>query len=393
MDRPGTRPDADLDAGSGTARAWREAHGDSLNRFLERKTEARAVTCVGDGALRAYVDEELDASEWARVERHLAGCLDCLVRLDRLSESVIWRTPAAARERGSRQPIVLEPTVVKPGQRLGRYTIGERIGVGGTSVVYSAVDTWLCRRVALKLPRRDGFKSGSGREIRAGLLREAQALARVSHPHVVKLYQYERIADTPIIVMELLEGTTLLRWLQSHERSMPSTLDLVLRAGDGLLAAHRAGLVHRDFKPTNVMVTSDGRACLIDFGFAVPVAEDSRAASGKSCCARLVGTPAFMAPEQMVGRDADEKSDVFSYCQTLFYALHGERPFAGKTVRELHANIVARKLRHAAAERSVPGWVRDVVVSGLASRPEDRPALATIQERLRSGLANSGWPS
>jgi eukaryotic-like serine/threonine-protein kinase len=258
------------------------------------------------------------------------------------------------------------------GAAVGRYVVLDRIGAGGMGVVYAAYDPELDRRVALKLLRPDRFGGEAGR---SRLLREAQALARLTHPNVVAVHDAGTFGDRVFVAMELVEGETLRQWLEAEPRSWREVLDRFLPAGRGLAAAHAAGLVHRDFKPENVLLGRDGRVRVVDFGLAKALADaaeepaEALAEPGGGTPLTewgvVLGTPAYMAPEQVRGIAADARSDQFSFCVALYEALYGERPFAGEGV-----------VREAPAGTRVPGWLRAVVLRGLKASPEERyPAM------------------
>ena len=277
------------------------------------------------------------------------------------------------------QPRDSRAEALERGAAAGRYVILDRIGAGGMGVVYAAYDPELDRRVALKLLRTDRFAAPG----HLRLLREAKALARLTHPNVVAVHDAGTFGDQVFVAMELVEGETLRQWLEAGSRSWREVLDRLLAAGRGLAAAHAAGLVHRDFKPENVLLGRDGRVRVVDFGLAKaladaaeeePAAPDSggELASPLTEWGAVLGTPAYMAPEQIRGIAADARSDQFSFCVALYEALYGERPFAGKGPREI-AEAVARGVpREAPAGTKVPGWLRAVVLRGLKADPEER---------------------
>jgi hypothetical protein len=268
------------------------------------------------------------------------------------------------------------------GARLGRYVELRKIGEGGMGVVYSARDEILARQVALKLVRTDS--SGSGAQAR--MLREAQALARLSHPNVVQIYEVSAAGGQVFLAMEHIEGDTLRGWTRAWRArggALRELLDVCVQAGEGLAAAHAAGLVHRDFKPDNVLVGVDGRARVVDFGLvtAPPRADAGTAADGSrvefTAAGGLLGTPAYMSPEQFAGRGADARSDQFSYCVVLYEAVCGGRPFAGASVEELRGVVLAGELRPPPPE--LPAWLWAVLRRGLAADPGDRfPTLAEL---------------
>ena len=273
------------------------------------------------------------------------------------------------------------------GARIGRYVIIERVGTGAMGVVYGAYDPELDRKVALKLikPGQGGAKDTA----RARLLREAKAIARLQHPNVVAVHDVGVFEDQVFLAMEFVAGGTIKSWLAEKTRAWREILDVFIAAGRGLAAAHAAGLVHRDFKPDNVLLDKEHRPRVVDFGIARQagggddelasetgdVAEDAAATlqdtSGKHTLATLtktgtwVGTPAYMAPEQFLGERGDEKSDQFSFCVALYEALYGERPFAGDDMLSISVNVTTEQLRPLPKDRGVPNWVRRVILRGL----------------------------
>jgi tRNA A-37 threonylcarbamoyl transferase component Bud32/tetratricopeptide (TPR) repeat protein len=282
--------------------------------------------------------------------------------------------------------------------RVGRFTAVRQIGAGGMGVVYMAYDEQLDRKVAVKLlqerPGADAESLGHAR-----LLREAQAMAHVSHPNVAAVYEVGTYEDQVFVAMELVEGKTLGQWLADEPRSWQEIVAVYVQAGRGLAAAHAAGLVHRDFKPENVIVGDDGRARVLDFGLArasrdvptLPPAEisgtdlrlNTSLAVQLTQAGSLLGTPAYMPPEQYLRAGIDARSDQFSFCVALFEALYGARPFTGQTLAELMAAITRGKVRVPKQHRPVPGWIHEVVVRGLHVDADRRwPDMPTLLEAL-----------
>ncbi|WP_170135658.1 serine/threonine-protein kinase [Nannocystis exedens] len=278
--------------------------------------------------------------------------------------------------------------------KIGRFRVGETLGHGGMGVVYAADDEQLDRRVALKVIRPEVVAEAPGEQGR--LLREARALARLSHPNVVQVYEVGEHEGGVFIVMELVPGTTLAHWLAGAPRPLEDILRRFVEAAHGLEAAHRAGVVHRDFKPANALVGEDGRVRLVDFGLARGdrfAERTSTTASGgdeslspaAATTGSLAGTPAYMSPEQMVGSACDARSDQFSFCVALYEAIHGSRPY---TVEELFdwAQIGGRApaLPHAT---KMPRWLRRLLTRGLALQPADRyPAMARLIAEIEGAL-------
>jgi len=266
--------------------------------------------------------------------------------------------------------------------RIGRYTVLRRIGRGGMGVVYAAYDDDLDRRVAIKLVRHALI----GPESSARLRREAQALARLSHPNVIGVHEVgEHVVDDVVLVfvaMEFVRGQTLREWWKAPERSPRAVLEALLQAGRGLAAVHEAGMVHRDVKPENVMIGADGRVRLMDFGLArsemherLPSLDGTGAPPSNDVLTRsgaLVGTPAYMAPEQFEGGGVGPRADQFAFCVMAWEALHGERPFAGSNVEQLVASVVAGRRREPPRSRGVARHIRRALDRGLAVDPNDR---------------------
>ncbi|WP_375768620.1 tetratricopeptide repeat protein [Archangium gephyra] len=295
-------------------------------------------------------------------------------------------------------PLEAAPPCPPPGHVLAeRYTVLNPLGHGGMGVVLAAYDARLNRRVALKLlrPRWEPEDDGAS-QVR--LLREAQAMAQLNHPHVVHVYDSGRLEDDAFfIAMEYVEGRTLRQWLQQQPRTWREVLRAFLEAGRGLAAAHAAGLVHRDFKPDNVLVGQDGRVRVTDFGVAQalhPPEADTQAHGTERALprtwvepltesGRMMGTPRYMAPEQLQGRPVDARSDLYAFCVALYEALYGQRPFAGDSQAELLEARLAERI--APAQSEVPAWVGRAVLRGLRADPLQRPgSLRELLEELEN---------
>jgi len=223
-----------------------------------------------------------------------------------------------------------KPTMV------GRFEVQERLGSGGMGIVYEAYDPQLQRRLALKVLRADAAIAADGA---ARLVDEARAMAKLSHPNVLTVYEAGTVADQVFIAMALVEGYTLRSWLDAERRSTDEVMAVLRDAGKGLAAAHAAGLVHRDFKPENVLVSADGHVFVTDFGLArsFAAAESggwTNLSSGRQTT-KMAGTPAYMAPEQLRGQVVDARSDQFAWCVTAFEALVGERPYGDDELQRL----------------------------------------------------------
>ncbi len=280
--------------------------------------------------------------------------------------------------------------------KFGRYVIDRRLGAGGMGVVYQAEDPDLGRTVAIKILHRD--LSDRDRE---RLQREAIALARLSHPNVVQVYEIGRFEDRMFIAMEFVRGRTFDRW-HDRGRGWRECVRVYAQAARGLAAAHAAGLVHRDFKPSNCILGDDGRVRVLDFGLALEADRRTRStATGvdeeRSTLASLpsvsksrltvtgsvVGTLGYMAPEQFSGKIIDAASDQFSFCVSLYEALYGERPYLGGSAATLTASMLLGILRSGGTERRIPRTLRQIVVRGLHLDVEQRwPSMDALTSEL-----------
>jgi hypothetical protein len=265
-------------------------------------------------------------------------------------------------------------------QRFGKYVLEAELGRGGMGVVWRARDPDLGRRVALKLVKKRGSALATTR-----LLREAQAIARLQHPNVVGVHEVGAVGDQMYVAMELVEGASLRHWLQRGRRDLREILDVFAQAGRGLAAAHDAGLIHRDFKPDNVLVGDDGRVRVVDFGLvrlAEGEANEPRSSGSDPLslshplthAGQLVGTPRYMAPEQLFGEPIDARTDQFAFCVTLYEALARQRPFHASNFDELTNAMLAEMIQPLPATAAVPGWLERLLWRGMARSPGRRMA-------------------
>ena len=364
------------------------------------------------------------------------------------------------------------PPPITRAAAIGRYLVLSMIGKGGMGEVYAAYDPELDRKVAIKLlrVRGDDAEAAAGR---ARLMREAQAIAKLSHPNVVVVYDVGAFHDQVFMAMEFVDGHTLSYWMHAASRHWTDVVKVFSDAGRGLAAAHEKDPVHRDFKPDNVMIGADGQVRVMDFGLArVVIGRDgsstgptkgaapspgptplasiatsagdspapvslpatasphgrvtppgafdaengdldatralSRSGNGAITPARpistsnreaaklnltetgvMLGTPAYMSPEQFLGRHTDARTDQFSFCVALYEALYGERPFAGGSLASLTASVTEGRIRKPVPGSTVPGWLRDIVLRGLNVDPDARwPSLrALLAELAQDGEA------
>ncbi|MFL5308714.1 MAG: protein kinase domain-containing protein [Polyangia bacterium] len=318
--------------------------------------------------------------------------------------------------------------ILERGQAINRFVVLGLVGRGGMGEVYAAYDPELDRKIAIKL-----LRTRDAAEAKSRLLREAQAIAKLQHPNVVVVYDVGTHGDNVFIAMEFVEGRTVNGWLQSARRTRREILEVYLAAGRGLAAAHAAGLVHRDFKPDNVMVTNDGQVRVMDFGLARHVGDETEQSgatatlspaaaleiarkldaavdsdatmelggSGRAVSrtpsqsantylsmkltqtGAMLGTPAYMAPEQFAGARTDERTDQFSFCVALYEAVYEQRPFAGETFQALMTSVTTGDVRAAPAKPSVPGWIRRALLRGMTADPQKRyPSMAALLAAL-----------
>jgi tetratricopeptide (TPR) repeat protein len=286
-----------------------------------------------------------------------------------------------------------------------RYVLLEKLGSGGMGEVYAAYDRRLDRKVALKTLRTEN------EHYRERLMREAQAMARLSHPNVVAVFDAGAAEGRLFLAIEFVRGGTLKERQRESKLPWQETLRLYVEAGRGLAAAHAAGLVHRDFKPENVLVSTSGQVKVTDFGIARSVGETSvgekrnssrppavppDSPSGKTVSldegmteeGTLLGTPGYMAPEQYLGESVDERTDQFSFCVALYEALYGEKPFAGGGLNELMEVTTRGQVREARKGATVPLRLRRVLLRGLkVERGERYPTMQALLDELQRDTA------
>jgi len=371
-----------------------------------------------------------------------------------------------------------DPDVLPRGASIGRYVVLGLVGRGGMGDVYAAYDPELDRKIAVKLLRARPSAGQSTTEGRTRLLREAQAIAKLSHPNVVVVYDVGTFGEAVFIAMEFIDGDTVRYWLNASQRDWREVLRVFVAAGRGLAAAHDADLVHRDFKPDNVMVGHDGKVRVMDFGLARqsggndpfpaatpeavaaefaksetvplepvmpsladgvprPIASGTKrptrsapvdmdvtrvvpAPNGRKSPTQstrmpldgnsssspraleanltqtgaMLGTPAYMAPEQFASKPGDARTDQFSFCVALYESLYGERPFEGKSFMALMASVAKGVVREAPEGTKVPSWVRRVILRGLLPAAAERhPSMTALLDALEKdpSVAHRRW--
>ncbi len=286
-----------------------------------------------------------------------------------------------------------ERAAVPEGTSVGRYRIAETLGEGAMGTVYAAHDPELDREVAIKVVRPEYCRSPRHRE---RIKREAQALALLSHPNVVTVYDVGSFEQGLFIAMELVRGSTLGDWWTSKE--VDEVLDCLTEAGQGLAAAHEAGIVHRDFKPANVLVGLDGRPRVGDFGLAgalddVLTAEFTANLRGEGLTqsGSVMGTPAYMSPERLQGDSATTASDQFAFAITVYEALVGQRPYAGSDGKTLTRAALAHQVEFP-SDSDVPRRVRAIIRRAVSPHPGDRyPSMRALLQEL-DRVPRRRWP-
>jgi serine/threonine protein kinase/tetratricopeptide (TPR) repeat protein len=339
--------------------------------LLTQQSRKATMACLDDDTLLALSAGHLEGPALETAERHLDECAAC-----RRALALGLETSAAP----TRAPVL---TV---GNTIGRYVVLERAGAGAMGQVFAAWDPQLDRKVALKVLKN----AASSDEHQARLLREAQTLARLSHPNVVTVFDVGRWEGQRFIALEFVDGGSVREWLGAQSRGVNDVLSVFIQAGRGLAAAHQAGVVHRDFKPDNVLVRGDGRAQVTDFGLASesvgrvsdgPVLEPGASLTGTGA---LLGTPAYMAPAQLDGEPATAASDQFGFCLALFEALTGQRPWSGDTVEALRRAMRDGPAPAFPSTSDVPLTIRKAVLRGLSVQEAARwPSMVALVEALQ----------
>jgi len=335
------RPSEGLQAGQ-----WeriREILDCALQLPEEQRPAYLAEAYAGDPALRSEVDSLIAASaRSAFLDRDLLPSL----------------TPT------------LNMTVAPAGRTIGNYQVVGRIGQGGMGIVFKAVDSRLGRTVALKVI---SHSSGAGEEKRR-FFREAKAASALNHPNIVTIYEYDSVDEVDFIAMEYIRGTTLHALLAEHRPLLETLLDYAVQAARAVAAAHAAGVVHRDLKTKNIMVTTDGAGNgtvkVLDFG----LAKQAGVGIGDTQSGAVLGTPAYMSPEQAKGEPVDYRSDIFSFGVILYEIACGQRPFGGPDLPStLYA--VVNKIPPAPGQLNpaLPKPLAALIAHCLTKNPEERP--------------------
>ena len=339
--------------------------------------------CPDDAEMLQLIEGQLSPAHRARLDAHIDGCAACAEWIAAMAE--VLAPDLAADQSPAPRP---DETLIDD-----RYLVRDLLGAGAMGVVYVAEDQRLSRQVALKLMRPDILEPELRAQVQERMRREAQALAALAHPNVVSVHDVGHWEERVFIAMEYVRGAAMSAWADSR-RSWRDLLDAWLQACDGLAAAHDAGLVHRDIKPDNLLIGADGRVRLTDFGLAgafedlhPPRDPDRPTARGvwATRTGLLIGTPAYMSPEQLSGQRATARSDQFSLCVALYETLYDARPFAGDTLPALRTAIADGPTPPPppTTHDAPPPALYLAIARGLRDDPADRyPSIADLKAHL-----------
>src|SRR5262245_17566315 len=338
---------------------WRQID-QLLEAALERQPGERAaflaVACAGDESLRLEVESLLRSDEAAEsfIEEHVVA----------LATGVMAEQQVRAMT----------------GQRISHYKIVSQLGAGGIGEVYLAEDLKLARKITIKFLPPELM---SNEETRKRLLREARAAAALDHPNICTIHEVGDEAGRSFIVMQYIEGETLAKRIKRERLNLSEALDIAIQVVEALQEAHRRGIIHRDIKPQNLMLTARGQVKVLDFGLAkvvrerVLASEEADTSSLMSTPGAIVGTVLHMSPEQARGERLDVRSDIFSFGTTLYEMLSGRRPFEAKSTAEIIAAILTREAAPL-EQASAPEELRRIVQRCLEKDPDRR--YQTMQE-------------
>jgi hypothetical protein len=359
------------------------------------------MNCPDENLLSSFMQGLLHEPQRSAVEQHLDRCASCASAVVAVARAVDPRASTVqARTRDAGPPSTERipgapalPPEEAVGRRIGRYDVTAVLGRGAMGVVYAARDPSLDRAVAIKV-----LRTGLGMPSRGAdrLGREARALARLSHPNVVAVHDVGEDGGRVFVAMELVRGCTLRDWQRTAARSWEQIVDVLLQAGRGLAAAHAANILHRDFKPENVLVGDDGRVRVGDFGLArlvegeePPSAREASVGTGDrslTATGAVVGTPAYMAPEQRRGEQTGPACDQFAFAVTLYESLWGARPYGDVDVGRLRPDLTHPGRPPAASP--VPAWIFPILEAALDLDPGRRhPSMQVLLDRLTRGLS------
>ena len=326
------------------------------------------MACPHTQTVADFVAGRLDPRNRREMEAHVDACESCHQVVARILSGM--PEPQSGVDQAvsiTVEPVNVPDAAVSEGNKIGRYIVLGRVGAGGMGTVYAAYDTALDRKIALKFLSH----TRSTETAQAQVLAEASAMAKLAHPNVVTVHDVGVFEGRPYLAMEFVDGTTLSAWRRQQPRRTGEITRVMAGAARGLAALHAAGIVHRDVKPLNILV-SGARVLVTDFGLSV---RDQ----GPETPGVIAGTPAYMAPEQLRGERVDARADVFGFCATLYEMLHGVAPFTGGSL----ARAVSVEVPGPPPGSKVPARLHRLAARGLAPDPADRPSdLNAIADEL-----------
>jgi serine/threonine protein kinase len=365
---------------------------------MSSPTIQHATECLDDNALGAYLGGHMDHAAAERVRGHLDTCEPCqrlaaeIARgfMEPETEERTLLSPGMALDSAVRAIADLAGARSKrlaPGSRLGRYVVGEALGEGGMGVVYAARDPELARAVALKVVIHAEQDSSIQQK---RLLREARTAARLQHPNVVTIFDVGQVAEATYLAMELVPGHSLRRAIGDPSLPLARRARWLMDVARALGAAHARGLMHRDIKPENVMVHEDGTIKVVDFGIARALdlhpGESLEAAVGSTVTAEgaVIGTPMYMAPEQLKSERLDERCDQFAWGVLAYELLSGGRPWTGHGVTLVSQILtVDPPPLRGCGFAAMPPDLEATLRRAMAKAPADRfPSMAAIVAAL-----------
>jgi tetratricopeptide (TPR) repeat protein len=326
-------------------------------------------SCPGDQTIGAFVAGRVTARARKQLEGHLDGCEECT----HLVTALVSRLPAFTRPSRKAASVGESARIVEwlHGHKLRRYIFLDDVGEIGTGTVYAAYDNLLDRKVGLRfLPGADGSQTALTQ-----VLAEGGAIAKLSHPNVVRIHDVGQLDGLPYLSTELVEGVTLTVWRVQAPRSFGEIAAVMAAAARGLAAAHGAGIVHRDVTPQHILVHGS-RVLVADFG--LPVGGDGET-DGADAGA---GSLAYRAPEQLRGERVDARTDVFGFCATLYEMIHGRPPFAGTSIEEVLAQVMAGRVARPSPRSRAPAHLAGLALRGLDPDPARRPDMNRLASEL-----------
>jgi len=368
--------------------------------------------CPSEDEIAGVVERRLPPDQVERIHRHAAGCSPCRLLLALLAQDAAPPTDVsdtfADKGENKDDAGAREAPEVAPSACIGRYRVLEHLGEGGMGTVLAAYDPELDRRIALKVLRARPGDARDREDLQRRLQREAQAMAKLAHPNVVAVHDVGTYAGRVFVAMEYVDGSNLRQWLRAAPRGWMEIRDVFVQAARGLQAAHEVGLVHRDFKPDNVLIGKDGRVRVADFGLAragtsgppEPAPEpadatdpDPAGASISPLSAPLtragvvMGTPRYMAPEQILGAVSDARADEFSFAVALYEALFKRAPFLSDSFDDRLHSIRQGPPEPPASAAPVPDWLRQGLRRAMRFEPEERfPSMRELADALQVDL-------